>query len=294
MKYACIAAHRTQFPVKMMCRILGVSRSGFYAGHDRTPSRRACEDERLRLQIRVIHRESRRSYGSPRVYDALQDLHVECGENRVARLMRLEGLRSKKRRRFRVTTNSNHSYSPAPNLLDRRFAVEDQPGTDQVWVADITYVPTREGWLYLAVVIDLASRLVVGWSLRRTLDRSLPIAALRMALGWRRPPPGLLHHSDRGSQYACHEYRELLAASGMRQSMSRKGDCWDNAVAESFFATLEWELIDEADWRTRASASRAIAEYIEIWYNRKRHHSSLAGRSPSAYEEQLALTRRAA
>lgn len=294
MKYACIERHRTQFPVRMMCRVLGVSRSGFYAALDREPSEQSRENERLRLEIRVVHHESEERYGSPRVHDALRVKQIRCGENRVARLMRLDGLRSKKRRRFRVTTDSDHSEPIAPNLLDREFAVGAQPGPDQVWVADITYIPTREGWLYLAVVLDLASRIVVGWSLAERLDRSLTLNALTMALGWRRPRPGMLHHSDRGSQYASREYRGLLALAGMRQSMSRKGDCWDNAVAESFFATLEWELIEDADWHTRAAAREDIAEYIEIWYNRKRIHSSLGGLTPSEYDAQLALTTRAA
>jgi len=292
-KYACIEANRTMFPVKMMCRVLGVSRAGFYAAADRVPGERAREDERLRLEIRAVHRQSKQRYGSPRVHDALQAKQIRCGENRVARLMRLDGLRSKKRRRFRVTTQSDHALPIAPNLLEREFDVGTHE-PDQVWVADMTYIPTREGWLYLAVVLDLATRIVVGWSLGHRLDRSLTLNALRMAFGWRRPRPGAIHHSDRGSQYASREYRDLLASSGMRQSMSRKGDCWDNAVAESFFATLEWELIEDADWRSRAAAAREVAEYIEIWYNRKRHHSSLRGLSPIEYEAQLALTTRAA
>lgn len=293
MKYACIEANRALFPVNMMCRVLGVSRSGFYAAQDRAPSERASADDRLRLEIRAVYRQSKRRYGSPRVHDALQAKQIRCGENRVARLMQEDGLRSRKRRRFRVTTNSDHTLPTAPNLLEREFDVGTHE-PDQVWVADITYVPTREGWLYLAVVLDLATRIVVGWSLGDRLDRSLPLKALRMALGWRHPRPGAIHHSDRGTQYASHEYRDLLALSGMRQSMSRKGDCWDNAVAESFFATLEWELIEDADWRSRAAAHREIAEYIEIWYNRKRIHSSLDGLSPIEYEAQLALTTRAA
>lgn len=293
MKYACIEANRMLFKVTMMCRVLGVSRAGFYAAQGRAPSERACEDERLRLEIRAVFRQSKQRYGSPRVHDALQAKEIRCGENRVARLMRLDGLRSKKRRRFRVTTNSDHGLALAPNLLEREFEVSTHE-PDQVWVADITYVPTREGWLYLAVVIDLATRIVVGWSLGDRLDRALALNALRMALGWRHLRAGVIHHSDRGSQYASREYRELLASCGMRQSMSRKGDCWDNAVAESFFATFEWELIEDADWRSRASARSEIAEYIEIWYNRSRRHSSLGGASPIDYEAQLALTTRAA
>lgn len=294
MKYACIAAHRSEFPVKMMCRVLSVSRSGYYAAQGREPSERSRSDQRLRLEIRLIHQDSKRRYGSPRVHDELQARAIRCGENRVARLMRLEGLRAKRRRSFRVTTNSNHAHLPADNLLNRQFAVEQQADLDRVWVADITYVPTREGWLYLAVIIDLASRAVIGWSLKRILDRSLTIDALMMALSCRQPSPGLLLHSDRGTQYACHEYRGLLAQNAIVQSMSRRGDCWDNAVAESFFATLEWELIEDADWHSRKDAAQAISEYIEIWYNRMRRHSSLGGKTPAEFEQQLALTTRAA
>jgi len=198
-KYACIEANRRLFPVKMMCRVLGVSRSGFYAARERPPSERSRENERLRLVIRSVHRDSKQRYGSPRVTDAIRAMGIGGGENRVARLMRLDGLRSKKRRRFRATTHSDHALPIAPNLLTREFGVgAHQP--DDVWVADITYVPTREGWLYLAVVLDLATRIVVGWSLGDRLDRSLTLNALRMAVEWRRPRAGVIHHSDRGSQ----------------------------------------------------------------------------------------------
>ena len=294
MKYACIAEHRGLFAVTMMCRVLGVSRAGFYAAQGREPNERSQRKQRLLLEIRSIHRESKQRYGSPRVHDELRAREFRCSENQVARLMREDGLRAKKRRRFRVTTNSDHSHAPAENVLDRKFDVEDQAGSDYVWVSDITYIPTREGWLYLAIILDLATRMVVGWSLKRTLDRSLSLSALLMALRHRRPQHGLLHHSDRGVQYACGDYADLLKAHGIVASMSRKGNCWDNAVAESFFATLEWELIEDADWHTRGEARRAIAEYIEIWYNRKRRHSSLGGITPAEYEQQLALTLRAA
>jgi transposase InsO family protein len=293
-KYACIAEHRGWFAVTMMCRVLRVSRAGFYAAQGREPSERSQRRQRLLLEIRSIHKESKQRYGSPRVHEELCAREFRCSENQVALLMREDGLRAKKRRRFRVTTNSNHSHAPAENVLDRKFDVEDQAGSDCVWVSDITYVPTREGWLYLAIILDLATRMVVGWSLKRTLDRSLSLNALRMALRHRRPLPGLLHHSDRGVQYACADYADLLTTCGIEVSMSRKGNCWDNAVAESFFATLEWELIEDADWHTREEARRAISEYIEIWYNRKRRHSSLGGKSPAEYEQQLALTPRAA
>ncbi len=294
MKYACIASHRREYPVKMMCRVLDVSRSGFYASQRREPSERARANERLCLEIRSIHRQSDRSYGSPRIYDELRDRDIACSENRVASIMRRNEIRSKKKRRFRVTTNSNHSYVVAENILDRRFAVNEQLDVDTVWVSDITYVPTREGWLYLAVVIDLASRMVVGWATQRSLDHAICTKALLMALQKRQPAQGLLLHSDRGVQYACHEYRALLREHGIVQSMSRKGDCWDNAVAESFFATLEWELIEDRDWHSRFEAARDIFGFIEFWYNRTRRHSSLGAMSPARFEDQLALTRRAA
>lgn len=294
MKYACIAEHRMLFPVTMMCRVLSVSRAGFYAAQVREPSERSRKKQRLLLEIQSIHKESKRRYGSPRVHDELRAREVRCSENQVALLMREAGLRGKKRRSFRITTNSDHAHEPAENVLDREFAVEKQERIDRVWVSDITYIPTREGWLYLAIILDLASRMIVGWSLMRTLNRSLSLSALRMALGCRRPDEGLLHHSDRGVQYACHDYRRLLEARGVVVSMSRKGDCWDNAVAESFFATLKWELVEDADWHTREEARRAISEYIEVWYNRKRRHSSLGGNTPAEYEQQLALIVRAA
>jgi putative transposase len=258
-RYACIEQHRDEFPVVLMCRVLEVTRSGFYAWRTREPSARARQDQRLRIEVRVIHRQTSGRYGSPRIHQELQARGERVSRKRVARLMQVEGLRGKKKRRFRVTTNSDHTYPVAPNLLDRKFAVEDVPGPDRVWVSDITYVPTREGWLYLAVVLDLASRLVVGWSMGETLETSLAVRALQAALDQRRPAPGLLHHSDRGVQYASNEYRALLEERKAVASMSRKGNCWDNAVAESFFATVEIELIEDADWQeaTRATLPKA-------------------------------------
>src|SRR5687768_7424919 len=278
----------------MMCRVLGVSRAGFYAAQGRAPSERSCGRQRLLLQIHAIHKATKQRYGSPRVHGELRAQGISCSENYVALLMREAGVRAKKRRAFRITTNSMHDHDLADNVLDRAFAVEDQAEVDRVWVADITYLPTREGWLYLAVLLDLASRMVVGWSLRRTLDRSLTLDALLMGLQHRRPGPGLIHHSDRGVQYTCDDYGRLLHTHGIIPSMSRRGNCWDNAVAESFFATLEWELIEDADWHTREQARAAVAEYIEIWYNRQRRHSSLGNKSPAEHEQQLALIVRAA
>jgi putative transposase len=293
-KYACIEAHRELFEVSLMCRVLDVSRSGFYAAHRRGVRQRELDDQRLRLEIRSIHRASRRRYGSPRVHEELKATGIHCGRKRVERLMREDGLRAKRRRRFRSTTNSAHAHPIAPNLLARRFDPVEVGGVNQVWAADITYVPTREGWLYLAIVLDLGSRRLVGWAMKDTLEASLATDALRMALLRRQPGPGLVHHSDRGVQYASGEYQALLSDHGITCSMSRKGDCWDNAVAESFFATLEWELIEESDWHTHAEAKRAIFEFLEIWYNHRRRHSALAYRTPAEYEAELALTPRAA
>jgi putative transposase len=293
-KYAVIQAHGGEFSVSLMCRVLQVSRSGYYDWAKREPSEPTPEEQRLRIEIRSIHRRSGRTYGSPRVHRHLRARGIRCSRKRVARLMREEEMRAKKKRRFRVTTDSNHSHPIAPNLLKRRFGVAEVERTDQVWVSDITYVPTREGWLYLAVVLDLASRRVVGWAMGATLEAELATDALTMALWRRKPGAGLLHHSDRGAQYASTAYREILVQHGIICSMSRKGDCWDNAVAESFFATLEWELIEDSDWHTREEARRHLFDYIEVWYNRQRLHSSLGYRSPAEYEDQLALTPRAA
>lgn len=288
MKYAAIQAYRTHFPVALMCRALDVSRSGFYAAQQRAASARAKRDEELRTQVRVIHQASRGTYGSPRIHAELQVQGERCGRKRVARLMRQEGLRVKVVRRFRpTTTNSRHPHPVAENVLARRFSVAEISAANRVWAGDITYVPTREGWLYLAVILDLASRRVVGWSMQATLEASLAIAALQMALQARCPGGGLIHHSDRGVQYAACDYQVLLARHQLVSSMSRRANCYDNAVVESFFATLEWELIERSDWATREAARASIFEYIECWYNRKRRHSSLGYLSPVEYEKKL-------
>lgn len=285
-QHACIAQHRAQYAVALVCRVLGVSRAGFYAAHRRRPSARAEADERLAVEIRAAHVASRRTYGSPRVHADLRARGVACGRKRVARLMHAAALVGRRRRRGRTTTDSRHAHPVAANVLDRQFDVAAMAGGDRVWAGDITYLATREGWLYLAVVLALASRRVIGWSMRHTLERGLTLDALRMAVAARQPGPGVLHHSDRGSQYACGEYQALLAAHGMACSMSRRGDCWDNAMVESFFATLKTELVEDADWATREAARAAVFEWIEVWYNRARLHSSLGSRSPAEYEGQ--------
>lgn len=286
-KYAAITADRGRFPVRLMCHALGVSVGGYYAARQRPASAHACADERLRIEVRAAHAKSRGRYGAPRVQAELAADGIATSEKRVARLMREDGLVARGTRRFVVTTDSAHAEPIAPNLLLRRFDLMDHPRPDRAWVGDMTYVPTREGWLYLAVQLDLATRRVVGWATGATLDTALPLAALRRALIERRPEAGLIVHSDRGSQYASTAYRAILAAEGLVQSMSRKGDCWDNAVAESFFSTLEHELLAETDFHSRSEAQRAIFEFIEVWYNRERRHSTLGYVSPVQYERQL-------
>jgi putative transposase len=280
-RFEFIEAEKASFPVAFMCRHLGVSRAGFYAWRERPPSLRELDDERLLVQIRAIYAESKGRYGSPRVRRELAAKGIHASKHRVARLMQENGLRGRRRRRFRHTTDSNHALPVAPNTLAQDFLV-DAP--NRVWVTDITYIPTREGWLYLAAILDLYSRRVVGWSMSERITRQLTLDALAMALRARAPGYGLLHHSDRGSQYASADYQTALAAAGITCSMSRKGNCYDNAVAESFFATLKTELVHDEDWATRAQARSAIFEYLEVFYNRRRRHSSIGYVSPEEFE----------
>jgi putative transposase len=286
LRYAVIARHRGEFQVRLMCRVLEVSVSGYYASRKRSPSWHALIDEILMARVRIIYDESGETYGAPRVHRELQAEGLPASPKRVARLMREEGLVARRKPRRVCTTDSNHAHPIAPNLLAREFAVTGV-GLNRVWVADMTYIPTREGMLYLATVLDLGSRRCVGWAMRETLEVELALSALRMAQAARAPGRGLIHHSDRGSQYTSGVYRAELAAHGMVASMSGKGDCYDNAVAESFFSTLEFELLMQSDWHTRNDARRAIFRYIETWYNRKRRHSTLGYVSPAEYEEQL-------
>lgn len=288
MRYAVITRHRGEFEVRLMCRVLEVSFSGYYASRKRPLSWHALVDEVLMAHVRIAHHESGETYGAPRVHQELQAEGFPVSPKRVARLMREDGLVARRPHRRRVvTTNSKHDDPIAPNLLARRFDVNGV-AVNRVWVADITFIPTREGPLYLATVLDLHSRRCVGWAMREHMEVELALSALRMAREARTPAPGLIHHSDRGSQYAAGAYRAALAAHGMIASMSAKGDCYDNAVAESFFATLEFELVMQSDWETRADARRAIFRYIETWYNRKRRHSTLGYISPVEYENQTA------
>jgi transposase InsO family protein len=281
MRYRFIEVEKASYPIALMCRVLQVSRGGYYAWRTRPESARSRSDRKLLVDIRAAHKASRRTYGSPRMQRELLAQGHSVGRHRIARLMRLDGLRGRRRRRFRTTTQSNHAHPVAANQLERQFSVE---APNQAWVTDITYVWTLQGWLYLCVILDLYSRRVVGWAMSERINQALTLRALKMALAGRAPKPGLVHHSDRGSQYAAKLYRRLLKARGIECSMSRKGDCWDNAVAESFFATLKVELVYETLFLTRAQARQEIFEYIEVFYNRVRRHSYIGYVSPVDYE----------
>jgi putative transposase len=277
-----IAAVAPAHPVALSCRVLGVSRAGFYAWRERPPAARVQADAELTAVIHRLHAENRGAYGSPRIHAELHAAGRRHGRKRVARLMRQAGLAGCRRRRRRPrTTVADPAAAPAPNLVRRDFT---PPAPDRVWVADITYIPTGEGWLYLAAVLDAFSRRVVGWAMADHLRTELVLDALDLALATRRPGAGLIHHSDRGCQYTSLAFGRRLAAAGLVPSMSRVANCWDNAVAESFFATLKGELVDRQPWPTRAAARRAIFDYVEVFYNRRRRHSTLRYLSPAAYE----------
>ena len=289
MRFRFVEAEKAFYPVRLLCRCLEVSRAGFYAWRQRPVSPRTREDRQLAVEIRASHAESRRTYGSPRVLRDLREQGRRVSRKRVARLMREAGLVARRRRRFKATTDSKHPFPVAANVLMRDFEVS-APNT--AWVTDITYVATAEGWLYLAVILDLFSRRVVGFAMSERITRELVLEALRQALSKRPAVRDLIHHSDRGSQYASHDYRRALEQEGITCSMSRRGNCWDNAVAESFFGTLKVELIHDRAWATRAEATRAIAEYIEDFYNVRRRHSSLGYLSPLAFELRAAAGER--
>jgi putative transposase len=283
MKYAFVDEHRASYPVARLCRTLEVTPSGYYAWRRRPLSQRAVANQALLVAIRASHAQSQRTYGSPRVHADLVAQGRRCSRNRVARLMRQDRLQARPRRRFRPkTTQVDRSLPVAPNRLQRSFQVS---APNQTWLSDITYVPTTEGWLYLAVVLDLYSRRVVGWALDSHLETPLVLSALRQALGRRQPPVAWLHHSDRGSQYASAVYQAALAAHGAQVSMSRAGNCYDNAPMESFFATLKVERVHQCRYPTRAEARRDIIAYIEGFYNPTRRHSALEYRSPLEFEQ---------
>lgn len=281
MKYGFIDEQADKHEVRLMCKILGVSRSGYYSWRSRPLSERAKGDQLMLVEIREIFQQSRRTYGYPRVHKELIARGITCGRDRVARLMRKAGLRAEHKRKYYVTTQSDHKRPVAPNLLGQDFVSET---VNQKWLTDITFVPTDEGWLFLAPILDLYSRMIVGWAMEAYLDRRLTLKALKMALRRRHPPVGFLHHSDQGGQFASNVYQALLNAHEALISMSRKGNAYDNAPMESFFATLKVELVHRRHYRTRAEAKADIFEYIEVFYNRQRRHSALGYVSPYEFE----------
>ncbi len=284
MRYTAIQRCCGQYSVRLMCRALGVSRSGFYDWCGRPESRRAQRHRRLVEQIRYFHRLSRETYGSPRIQEDLVAAGERVGTNTVAQLMQRAGIVPKSVRKFKVTTDSRKTVA-APNLLGRAFTVQ-RP--NERWVTDITGIPTREGWLYLAVIIDLYSRAVIGWAMHPRMKSNLVTDALKMALMRRKVRSPLLLHSDQGSQYAAVDYQAMLALNGIDCSMSRKGNCWDNAVAESFFHSLKTELVHHEDYRSRHAAKTSIFEYIEVFYNRQRRHSHVGQVAPLVFEQAAA------
>ena len=281
MRFVFIHAERARYPVRVLCSVLDVSRSGYYAWIDRPGAARTAADEQLAVEIVAAHQRSRATYGSPRVHSELRARGIRVGRKRIERLMRERGIQARRKRRFRRTTDSKHAHPIAPNVLGRNFAVKS---ANAVWVTDVTCIWTAEGWTFLAVMLDLFARRVVGWAASEANDTALALSALGHALRDRNPGPGLIHHSDRGSPYASGEYRRALAERGIVASMSRKGDCWDNAVAESFFATIKAELVEHEVYATHDAAVASIAEYIERFYNPQRRHSHLGQVSPIEFE----------
>jgi len=290
-KFAFILAQKALYPITVLCHVLGVSRSGYHAWRKRPEAARVRSDAQLAAQVAAVHKRSRKAYGSPRVHAELRAKGTRVGRKRVARLMREKGLQARRKRRFRKTTDSKHSHPIAPNVLARQF---DVGAPNRAWVTDVTAIWTLEGWLFLAVMLDLYSRRVVGWATSANNDTHLALDALRKGLRLRRPPAGLVHHSDRGSPYASADYRAELARHGLVASMSRKGDCWDNAVAESFFATLRAELVDHERYPTHAAARASIGDYIDSFYNVDRRHSHLGYVNPIEFELRSRALRAAA
>jgi len=277
MKYQFIDRYRFVYRVEKMCLILNIGRSSYYTWKKRSKSMRDKENERLVFEIKLVHEKSRKTYGSPRITAELCASGIRCGKNRIARLMRENRIMAKTRRRFKITTDSKHNLPIAPNLLEQDFT-SDAP--NKTWTGDITYIWTRQGWMYLAVVLDLFNREIAGWSMRKRITKDIVTEALTMAVKRKRPQAGLIFHSDRGSQYASHKFRKLLEKHHFIQSMSGKGNCYDNAVTESFFHTLKTELVYFEKYRSRSEARQSIFEYIEIFYNRIRRHSYLGYVSP--------------
>jgi putative transposase len=285
-KFNFIKRHRSEFRINLMCSILGVSRPGFYAWLHRKPSARTVRHRELIARIQSVHVKSKNSYGAPRIYRQLRREGVQCGKHQVANLMRSRGIRGRFKRKFRITTVTNDDHRKATNVLNRQF---HPTARDRAWCGDITYLWTLEGWLYLAVILDLYSRRVVGWSMSKDIDEQLALDALDMAVRERNPAPGLIHHSDRGCQYTANEYTRRLATRGFVQSMSRRGNCWDNAVAESFFHSLKTELVADCRFETRAQATAEVADYITGFYNSWRLHSTIGFTTPIEYEMGVSL-----
>lgn len=284
MKYAFVWEHRNEFRVARMCSVLEVSRSGYYHWMGRPESKRVRDDRELLVHIRQVHLESRRAYGSVKTWRELRGRGVACGKHRVARLRKQEGIQAQRRCRFRITVANQHTSPPAPNLLQRQFVAT---GPNRIWVGDMTFIRTRGGFLYLAVLLDLFARNVVGWAMHERPNLEVALCALEMALARRRPQPGLVHHTDQGPLYSAYDYRERLRASGLVSSMSRKGDCLDNAVAESFFSNLKNELVHHCDFVSRDAARAAIFDYVEVFYNRQRRHQALGYLTPAQFEQRM-------
>lgn len=283
MRFAFIDAEKANYPVTTLCKVLDVSESGYHAWRKRPPSKRAIENERITIHIKASFKKSRETYGSPRLTDDLREKDVKVGRHRVARLMREAGIRAKKPPRFKKTTNSNHDLPRASNLVERRWS-ELATAPNKLWVSDLTYIWTWQGWVYLAVFLDVFSRKVVGWKVDETMEAHLVTGALTMGMTRRSPASGLILHSDQGSQYASNAFRNMIAENDFKWSMSRRGDCWDNAIAESFFATIKGDLLDRRSWATCGQVEAAIGEWIEAFYNTQRRHSALGNVSPVDYE----------
>jgi putative transposase len=291
-RFAFIDAQKARYPVTTLCMVLNVSESGYHAWRKRPPSKRATENARITAHIRASFAKSRETYGSPRLVDDLRESGVKAGRHRVAKLMREAGIRAKKPPRWKKTTNSRHDLPRAPNLVKRQWA-ETATAPDKLWVSDLTYIWTWQGWAYLCVFLDVFSRKVVGWKVDETMEAHVVTDAAKMAMTRRSPQSGLIMHSDQGSQYASSTYRDLIDQNGFQRSMSRKGDCWDNAIAESFFATLKGDLIYRQSWATRAQVEVAVGEWIEVFYNGERRHSALGNVSPIDYERLTRATQAA-
>lgn len=290
MRYQFIDTVKKAYPLTLLCQVMRVSRSGFYSWKNRGKSLRQREQERLIPKVKAIHRQTRQSYGARRISEELEAQGESCGRTKAGTLMKLAGVEAKQKKKFKATTDSKHNLPVAPNLLDRNFEV---PEPDRVYCADITYIWTTEGWLYLAIVLDLFSRQIVGWSMSNRMQKKLVIDALHMAVWRRRPESGLLFHSDRGSQYCSNDFQEMLKENKMISSMSRKGNCWDNSVAESFFGSLKKERVFDSIYSTREEARRDIVDYIEMFYNSKRRHSYLGYLSPKEFEKVMFMKKAA-